>query len=360
MSFEIGSTGQMRTLFENVGIEGVGYELPPQKASSAEIERMLEPLYGRLKLPEGRLELMTGIRERRLWPPGFKPSEAAALAGKNVLARTGFPKDRIGALLMCSVSRDFLEPATATVVHDALGLPEDAVVFDVSNACLGVLTGMIVVGNMIELGQIEAGMLVAGENSRPLMESTIAQLNRDERLTRQSIKPWFSSLTIGSGCVAVILSRKGTAPRRHRLLGGVSVSKTRYNGLCRGNEDKGMTQNSDTLMNTDSELLMRRGVEVAAETWAEFKGALGWDESTPDCFCTHQVGSAHRRLLFETLRIPPERDVRTFDIFGNVGSVSCPLTLAMALEQGRLSEGGKAALLGIGSGINCTMLGVEW
>jgi 3-oxoacyl-[acyl-carrier-protein] synthase-3 len=40
--------------------------------------------------------------------------------------------------------------------------------------------------------------------------------------------------------------------------------------------------------------------------------------------------------------------------------VSCPITAAMAVENGRLSSGQKLAMLGIGSGINCTMLGVEW
>jgi 3-oxoacyl-[acyl-carrier-protein] synthase-3 len=43
-----------------------------------------------------------------------------------------------------------------------------------------------------------------------------------------------------------------------------------------------------------------------------------------------------------------------------VGSVSAPITLAMAMEKGVFGPGQKAALLGIGSGINCLMLGVEW
>ena len=53
--------------FENVCIESLGYALGPNVWSSASIEEQLAPLYERLKLPEGRLELMTGIRERRFW-----------------------------------------------------------------------------------------------------------------------------------------------------------------------------------------------------------------------------------------------------------------------------------------------------
>ena len=68
-------------LYHNVCLQGFGVALPPRTVSSAELEAELAPLYSRLKLPAGRLELMTGIHTRRLWPEGTKPSSAAAAAG---------------------------------------------------------------------------------------------------------------------------------------------------------------------------------------------------------------------------------------------------------------------------------------
>lgn len=347
-------------LYNNVNIETLVCELPPTVLTSEEIEKRLEPLYNRLNLPSGRLELMTGIRERRLWPPGFLPSAAAHLAGKKALKMSTIPPEAIGCLIMCSVSRDFLEPATATVVHNSLQLPEKSIVFDISNACLGILTGMLTVANMIELGQIKAGMLVAGENSRPLLESTIKELIENKTFTRKSVKSFFSSLTIGSGSVAVILAHKDISRAGHRFLGGVSMAVTKHNALCRGNEDKAMSDNMNTLMNTDSEALMRHGVEVAFETWDSFKQELKWSNETPDCICTHQVGTAHKRLLFERLGLNSARDFETLSFLGNTGSVSCPATFAIAVEKGFVRKGNRIAMLGIGSGINCTMLGVEW
>jgi 3-oxoacyl-[acyl-carrier-protein] synthase III len=347
-------------IYNNVNIESFGYAIPPVCMSSEDIEKRIEPVYERLKLPLGRLELMTGIKKRHFWKEGTMPSDGAILAGKKALSNSSISSSKIGCLVMCSVCRDFLEPATATVVHNSLGLPEDAMVFDISNACLGIMTGMITVANMIELGQIEAGMLVAGENSGPLVESTIKTILNDSGLTRQSIKPYFASLTIGSGAVAFILSKKELSDKSHRLIAGTSLAATQYNDLCRGNEDKGMFDGADTIMNTDSELLMKYGVETAAKTWNNFKKETGWENSTPDCICTHQVGSAHRKLLFETLGLDTEKDYPTLSEFGNTGSVSCPMTFAMAVEEENISDGDKVALLGIGSGINCTMLGVEW
>ena len=51
--------------YQNVCLESVGATLPDEIVTTAEIERRLAPLYERLRLPEGRLELMSGIRERR-------------------------------------------------------------------------------------------------------------------------------------------------------------------------------------------------------------------------------------------------------------------------------------------------------
>jgi 3-oxoacyl-[acyl-carrier-protein] synthase-3 len=303
---------------------------------------------------------MTGIKERRLWKTGTKPSECAVLAGEKALQAASFDRSKIGCLIMCSVSRDFLEPATATVVHSQLNLPSEAQVFDISNACLGILTGMTVLANMIELGQVEAGLLVAGENSRPLMESTIKKILSDPGITRQSIKPYFASLTIGSGSIAVVLANKTLSKQGHSLLGGASVAATKYNHLCRGNSDKGMNDGSDVLMSTDSEALMHYGVETAGATWDLFKNETGIAETDIGCICTHQVGSAHKKLLFESLGLDFGKDFSTLEFMGNTGSVSCPVTAAIAVETGVVSQGTTLVLLGIGSGINCTMLGVKW
>ncbi|HRI83269.1 MAG TPA: 3-oxoacyl-ACP synthase III, partial [Opitutaceae bacterium] len=64
--------------FRHTCIESLAVTLPSEVLSSTEIERRLQPLYERLRLPEGRLELMTGIRERRVWPAGTRPSDASA------------------------------------------------------------------------------------------------------------------------------------------------------------------------------------------------------------------------------------------------------------------------------------------
>jgi 3-oxoacyl-[acyl-carrier-protein] synthase-3 len=64
--------------------------------------------------------------------------------------------------------------------------------------------------------------------------------------------------------------------------------------------------------------------------------------------------------MFESLGLNPEVDFATVETLGNTGSAALPVTMAIGIEQGRVSTGDRIAMLGIGSGINCLMLGVEW
>ena len=342
--------------YSHVSLHGFGYELPPVELTSAAIEERLAPLYERLKLPPGRLELMTGIKCRRLWHSGTRPSEGAVQAGKKALAQSGIPAAEIGCLLFTSVSRDMMEPATAAFVHRGLGLPGGCLIFDISNACLGFLNGMITLANMIELGQVKSGLIVAAETAEHLLESTIAHMLSDSTLTRKTIKPLFASLTIGSGAVALVMSDRRFADSGHRLVGGTCRAHTEHNDLCQG----GRNAEQGTLMSTDSELLLDKGIETAHHCWQDFRHVLGWDDGSIDCFFCHQVGRAHARLLFERLQLDERKNFETLPILGNVGSVSAPITMAMGLAEGRLLPGRRAAILGIGSGINSLMLGIDW
>ena len=82
--------------YQNVCLEAVSYCLPDETVSSEEIERRLEPLYRRLRLPEGRLELMSGIRERRFWEPGVLPSDKSIASGELAIAAAGIDRREIG------------------------------------------------------------------------------------------------------------------------------------------------------------------------------------------------------------------------------------------------------------------------
>ena len=346
--------------FENVCLESIGYVLPKEIVTSEQVEQQLASVYERLGLPEGRLELMTGIRERRFFPPRSQPGPISAVAARMAIEASGLPVDKLGALLHGSVCRDQMEPATANLVHYRAGLPNTALVLDLSNACLGLLNGAVMLAQMIELGQIQAGVIVGAEIGRPLVEGTIDSLIRDETLTRKSIKPAFASLTIGSASAAFVLCHKDLSQKGTRLLGGEWMCDTEAHLLCAGGVESEEHGDSRPRMETDSEALLHAGIKLAKATWERTKKTLEWTDQDVDRAFTHQVGKAHRNLLMEGLGLSTDCDFPIYDRFGNTGSAALPLSMALGAEQGFVQPDSRTALLGIGSGLNSLMLGLDW
>ncbi|MGQ0633768.1 MAG: 3-oxoacyl-ACP synthase III [Planctomycetaceae bacterium] len=346
--------------YRQVCIEAFAYSLPPCIVSSAEIEERLAPVYRRFELSVGRLELMTGIRERRFWDRGILPGSISAQTAERALQACRFDREQIGFLAHGSVCRDRLEPATASSVHQALKLSPSALVFDVSNACLGLLNGMLMLANMIELEQVSAGIVVGTEMGRDLVEGTIDSLLKDPRLTRQDLKLAFASLTIGSGSAALVLCHRRLSRTGNSLLGGAFAADTTSHELCAGGVKAHEYGDDRPRMQTDSEALLHAGVALAERTWGEARHVLNWTNDSVSRAFTHQVGRAHRKLLYERLGLDPAIDFSTVEFLGNTGAAALPLTAALGIEQGHVKAGDRVALLGIGSGLNALMLGIDW
>lgn len=335
----------------NVTIEAVAYELPPHRVTSASLEEQIADTMERLEIEPGRLEQLTGIRERRFWDPGMEPGEAATLAARKVLDITGIDPKRIGCLINTSVSRTYVEPSIACSIHDNLKLSPRCLNYDVANACLGFVNGINNIVLMIEAGLIDYGLVVNGETARLAVESTIKRLQAPGAKLENFFNN-FATLTLGSGAVAMLLSHKDLSQTGHVVNASVSLAATQYNKLCLGRMD---------YMRTDAQALLIAGVELAASTWELACGTLeNWGDETIDLYAPHQVSVRHTAAVCKKAGITWDKLHLNLYEHGNTGPAAMPTSLAMAEEAGRLKAGDHVGLLGIGSGLNCTMMSVTW
>ena len=345
--------------YSRVYIESVGYELAPIVVTSSELESRLKPMYDALHIAPGQLEALTGIRERRWWKPGARVSEGAIAAARKALRERNIAPADIGAVVYAGVCREHFEPATACQVAAALGVHGNAAVYDTSNACLGVLNGVLDIANRIELGQIRAGIVVACESSREINEIMIKQMLANP--TMQNFTTSLATLTGGSGAVAVLLTDGSFTPsRRPRLLGGINLAEPQHHELCRWGIRTDDPQNHVPYMQTDAVAVMKYGVELGKKTWEAFLKELDLTTDRIDKVICHQVGEAHQKLILQTIGIDPKKDFTSFEFLGNMGTVSLPVTAAIAKERDFLLPGDIVGFLGIGSGLNCLMLGIQW
>jgi 3-oxoacyl-[acyl-carrier-protein] synthase-3 len=337
-------------LFQHVAIAGLAHIDAPVTLTTAEINTRLKPTMDRLGIKTDVLQDIAGIYARRMWQDGVQASDAATLAAEKALLDAGVPREKIGLLVNTSVSRDFLEPSTASIVSGNLGLGENCQNFDVANACLAFLNGMDIASRMIERGEIEYALIVDGETANLVYEKTLARMN-ESTVTEEQFRNEMASLTLGCGAAAMVLSRAELAPEAPRYRGGVTRAATQWNTLCRGNLDR---------MVTDTRMLLIEGMKLATKTFAAARLALGWAVEELDEFVVHQVSRVHTDTMVKAFGIDPAKVMTIFHEHGNIGPASVPIVLSKLREMGRLKKGNRIALLGIGSGLNCSMAEVVW
>ncbi len=345
--------------YSRVFLEAIGYELAPVVVTSSELEEQLRPVLKKLYIPEGHLEALTGIVERRWWESDFRLSDGAIAAARKALNKSNVAARDIGALIYAGVCRESFEPATACRVADFVGVGPSTAVYDISNACLGILNGILDIANRIELGQTRAGMVVSCESARDIMTSMIERMLHMKDM--ESFKLSLATLTGGSGAVAVLLTDGSfSSGKRRRLMGGVTQTAPQFHELCWWGVDTDPNSQWWQLMRTDSVGVLENGVALGKQTWAAFLRNLGWQAEQVDKVICHQVGSAHQNTILNMLGIPEEKDYVSYPYLGNIGTVSLPLTAGLAEDREVLESGDRVAFLGIGSGLNCLMLGWEW
>jgi 3-oxoacyl-[acyl-carrier-protein] synthase-3 len=345
--------------YSRVFIDALGYELAPVVVSSEELEERLAPLYKSKRMSVGQLQALTGIRERRWWDEGYTLTEGATRAARHALDQSTVECGDIGTFVYTGVNRENFEPATACHVAAELGIAGRAHIYDISNACLGVLNGIFDIANQIELRQIKAGMVVSCETAREINDIMIQRMLED--MGMEVFAKSMATLTGGSGAAAVLLTDGSfDSQDKHRLIGGVSLSAPEHHELCYWGLSPENGQNVRQVMVTDAVSVLKHGVELGEKTWQALCQELSWTSESIDKVICHQVGKANQQTILKTIGVSVEKDFSTFEYLGNMGTVSVPLTAALADERGFMEPGNNVAFLGIGSGLNCMMLGIEW
>ena len=221
------------------------------------------------------------------------------------------------------------------------------------------MSGIVDVANRIELGQIRAGLVVSCESARDVNEQALRALRRDPTMSR--LKDSFATFTGGSGAVAVLVTDGSfSSARKHKLQSVVTRTAPEHHALCRWGFSLANDGRYDSFMRTDAVSVLNHGIQLGLTTWRAFRDESGWMPDTVDRVICHQVGKAHRLQILRAFEINIDKDFATFPYLGNMGSVSLPLTAAIAAERGFLVAGHQVGFLGIGSGLNCMMMGVTW
>ena len=332
-------------------IAGLGSFLPERVVCNAELSSLVicpdEAL--RQSLPR-YIEALTGIRNRRWANRNESPSLLAAKAGQAALDASGLAKADIDTLIFAATDTDHIEPATANVVQDHLGM--GAVnAFDVKCACNSVLQAMLVMDSLIATGACRKGLIVSGE-----IGSHWANLNiRD----RKDLDVKLGGLTLGDGGAAIVLERsddeRGLLEFNLRSL----PDSWRFCHIPHNTDWRNRPEESimgwfyldlASLAKMVKEYVPSYCREYAAYRKSQFGEACFADKM--HYLIPHQISERLIRLLCSETRIPMARTAVTADRYGNTGATSIPIALDEAISQGQISHGSgqEIILFGAASG----------
>lgn len=337
-------------LFNNVSIHSVAHLEAPNRVTSADISARLAKTLKRLRLPLNYLERTTGIEERRFWHENTQPSDAATHIAELAIQKSGLPKNEIGVIINTSISKDFIEPSIAAIIHGNLKLSASCINFDVGNACLGFLNGIHVAATLIEGGQVNHALVVAAENAGTGVLATIDRLEKDDA-TPQEVRSQLASLTLGSGAAAMVVSRSDLAPKGHPIRGLVAQAATEHSRLCCAWADT---------MKTDAPKILENGMILTANTFQDANKQMDWGVESINEFAIHQISNTHLQVFQKQFNIESNKVMAIIHKYGNMGPVSVPFIVSKLEIAERLTPGKRLRIVGSGSGLNCMIMDVMW
>ncbi len=330
-------------------IEALGAYLPAREVTTAELLAQLAvdaPL---------DLEKVSGVRARRVRDESEDSFTIALAAARDALDNSRYDAADLDVIISCSITRtrgeDFcLEPSFALMLRTALGANK-AIHFDVSNACAGMMTGVLLLDRMIRSGAVRRGLVVSGECITPIADTAVREIS-------QRYDPQFASLTVGDAGAAVVLDgTDGPGLDYVELNTSAAFAK-----LCLGmpsDQGPGVALYTDNrAMHNESRYLLWTSRQQ------EFLAARGSSFATEgyDYLIHHQFSGPAVELINKIAErefdaaMPP--GLAVLDRYGNTASTSHFVVLHDALRQGLIAPGSKVLLVPAASGVVAGFLSV--
>ena len=332
----------MKTQNCTAHISGAGSYLPPNRVYSEELMRDAQS--ESVGISYNLLERSTGIVERRFSEPSESYAYLATEASRNAIIDAKVDPADIDMVIFCGIDNDYPEPSTAHEIQRAVGA-KNAICFDMSNACLGLLNGLSVADSYVSCGTAEVVLVCTGERPSDVSLDILRQLKEDK--TKEKFRRLMGAFTVGDAGGAFLITKSGTGPRLQKMRFHTDSEMLNLCFYRRTETHIEFEMEMETLgraMITGHKLLMD-------DTYS----ALGWQPGEVDRLFTHQVGARPHRHISTMAHIDVDRAPKTYDLYGNLTSA----TFAVNYDLHRPAPNEKILFLGAGSGCSICQIGVQ-
>ncbi len=331
-------------------IVGTGHYVPDKVVTSAEIEERMKCQLD-FSFPEGSIEALCGVRERRYVEPDFHPSDAAAEASRRALDQAGIVPKELDLIIFGACTKDIAEPATANIVQQKLGAV-NAAVFDTQNACNSFVNGLDVADSLIRTGKCKTALVASGE--------VLSRFINWNLKSPEDMTTGFAGLTLGDGAGAVVLrgtndTSRGIQATHFESCGAVWELATVMGGGTVAPRDV-----EASYFMSESRRLLKFAYQTIPRVMTRFLHAQQQRLQDFDFVFAHQASEGIIRKICEKLDYPFERCRNGLKTFGNTGAASIPISLSVANANGLLEPGQKLLMVGGAAGFSTGLVSMIW
>lgn len=321
-------------------ITGWGMGVPEKVLTNCELMQMVDTT-------DEWIRTRTGISERHIASNEDTTASLAAEAAIKALRTANVKPDKVDLIIVSTSSPEHIFPATACIVQDRIGAV-NAGAFDLLAACTGFIFALNMGTQSIRSGSAETVLVIGAETLSRLV-------NWKDRDT---------CILFGDGAGAFLLQASDEP-------GGVLSAVMRSDGSgcdllslpaggSRMPASATSVQNGDHYIHMNGREVFRFATRVMVSATKEVLEAAQVKKDDVKLFVPHQANSRIIESAARGLDIPLERCMMNLGRYGNTSTASIPIAVCEALEQGRLSPGDKAVLVGFGAGLTWGSCLVQW
>lgn len=310
-------------------ITGTGSAVPDAVLSNSDLEKMVET-------SDEWITTRTGIRERRIADDGTASSDIAHEAAQKALEAADVGPGELDAVVVGTVTPDFLFPSTACVVQSLLGA-KNACAFDLMAGCAGFLYTLHIAQGMIKSGGAQKILVIGAETLSKIVD----------------FKDRSTCILFGDGAGAVVLEGSDEP--------GILSSLVSSDGDCwdllyvpaggsRRPVDRDVLETGDQYIKMKGNDVFRVAVKSMESATVDAVEKAGLRPDDIDLFVPHQANHRIVEAVRKRLDFPEEKVFLNLDRYGNTSAASVPLALDEAVRSGRVSRGDTVLFAAFGAG----------
>ncbi|WP_431924836.1 3-oxoacyl-ACP synthase III family protein [Nonomuraea jabiensis] len=320
-------------------VAGVAVHLPEASLTTPELEELLTARDPGTRIPRGVTEQARGVERGHVAAPGQTAAGLAAAAARTLLEQTGHVPPVIDLIIYAGVSVDAVETATAHMVAAELGA--SCPVFDVRNACNGVLNAIELADTLITAGRYRTVLIVCGEVATPaIRRQGESDADFAAACPSYSVSDSGTAMLLEASAVPGVLGHRFCAGSAHWDAAILPVTRSASAGCRVGAftvDPMGLAVGVHKLDRT----VLRAPLD---------ERGLDWDDMA--AICVHQASLSSVHTFCEAAGIPLGKVVVTIAEHGDLVASTIPVQLHQAVQSGRVQRGDLVALVGVASGIS--------